>query len=101
MDDANLFDGSFINELSIITFPTGIKIIGNIRCTLLDTYCPKCKGRMEKREHLKIVGKLRRQPFYYTEWERCTRCDYQYLNPKHRRENKCKLCPTCGQLWLF
>ncbi len=39
--------------------------------------CPKCgKNTFERRAHKKITDKMRRQPYFFKEWDVCTNCRF-------------------------
>lgn len=41
--------------------------------------CRRCKNQTEKRTHKEITEKLRKQPYYFTEWDRCPACGWIQL----------------------
>ena len=47
--------------------------------------CGECKGEMVIRKHAEITEKLRRQYYYFTQWDYCKRCNKVYFDEKYRK----------------
>lgn len=50
--------------------------------------CPKCKNQMQRRGHKEIDSKILSQPYYFTEWDYCTNCNYLQHYDEMKRYNK-------------
>lgn len=60
--------------------------------------CPRCKSNMEVRQHDKLRPKQKKAPYYFSQWDYCTRCNYIKLyedkkvwNNGLKRDSKNKL----------
>lgn len=38
--------------------------------------CPKCKEMMVRRKHRELTAKILTQPYYFSEWDYCWRCQH-------------------------
>ncbi len=48
----------------------------NIDKKVSDKLCPRCDKLMQRRKHKEILDFLKKQPFYYSEWDYCRPCKF-------------------------
>lgn len=49
--------------------------------------CPHCAGEMIIRKHGEITDKLRKQYYYFTQWDYCVRCKEVFFDEKNKKLN--------------
>lgn len=50
--------------------------------------CPKCFIYMQQRKHKVINDKIKRQAYYFSEWDVCTTCGHVQLYEKYKVLNR-------------
>lgn len=52
-----------------------------------DKPCKICFGKMIIRKHKEITPKLKKQYFYFTQWDFCANCNKVFFNENFRKNN--------------
>lgn len=58
-----------------------------------DKPCKICKGEMIIRKHSQITDKLRKQHYYFSQWEYCLQCKKVFFNDAFKVNN------PKGEMW--
>ena len=50
--------------------------------------CKQCRGKMIIRKHKEITDKLRKQYYYFSQWDYCGNCNKVYFNEEFKHINR-------------